>query len=126
MNPLKRTLLIVAGSIALCFAIAGIVLPLLPATPFLLLSAACYVRSSDRLHAWLMRNRFFGPYIRNFKEGRGMPLRAKVITLVILWASLAVSIVRVEIVLLEVALILSGFIATFFIYRIRTAPASID
>jgi uncharacterized membrane protein YbaN (DUF454 family) len=70
-----------------------------------------------------MRNRVFGTYIRNFREGRGIPLRAKIVTLMILWASLAISIIRVELVVLELALIGSGFIASFFIVRMRTAPA---
>ncbi|MHB0968255.1 MAG: YbaN family protein [Thermoanaerobaculia bacterium] len=123
MNGFKRALLIATGVVAMVFAILGIVLPLLPATPFLLIASACFVRSSDTLYQRLMGNRVFGTYIRNFREGRGIPLRAKIVTLMILWASLAISIIRVELLVLELALIGSGFIASFFIVRMRTAPA---
>lgn len=123
MNGIKRALLIATGAVAMVFAILGIVLPLLPATPFLLIASACFVRSSDTLYQRLMSNRIFGTYIRNFREGHGIPLRAKIVTLMILWASLAISIIRVELVVLELALVGSGVIASFFIVRMRTAPA---
>lgn len=123
MNGIKRALLIATGAVAMVFAILGVVLPLLPATPFLLIASACFVRSSDTLYQRLMSNRIFGTYIRNFREGHGIPLRAKIVTLMILWASLAISIIRVELVVLELALVGSGVIASFFIVRMRTAPA---
>lgn len=123
VNGIKRALLIATGTVAMVFAILGIVLPLLPATPFLLIASACFVRSSDTLYRRLISNRIFGTYIRNFREGRGIPLRAKIVTLMILWASLAISIIRVDLVVLELALVGSGVIASFFIVRMRTAPA---
>lgn len=123
VNGIKRALLIATGTVAMVFAILGIVAPLLPATPFLLIASACFVRSSDTLYRRLMSNRIFGTYIRNFREGRGIPLRAKIVTLMILWASLAISIIRVELVVLELALVGSGVLASFFIVRMRTAPA---
>jgi len=79
-----------AGGVAsLGLGALGVVLPLLPTTPFLLLAAACFFRSSDRLYDWLMRHRWFGPYIRNYREHRAIALGAKVGTLTLLWATLA-------------------------------------
>jgi len=71
--------------------IIGIVLPVLPTTPFLLLTAYCYDRGSERLHEWLMNNRVFGGYIRNYSEGRGIPLRAKITAISALWVTMGIS-----------------------------------
>ncbi len=87
----RRWLLIVIGTTSVGVGIVGIFLPLLPTTPFLLIAAACYVRSSPRLHDWLLTNRWTGKYIQNFREGRGMPLRAKVTVIALLWATLLLS-----------------------------------
>ena len=73
-NKFFRFLLIIAGTIFLVFGIIGIFLPILPTTPFLLLAAACYARSSKRFYNWLMNNKWFGNYIKNYNEGRGVPL----------------------------------------------------
>jgi uncharacterized membrane protein YbaN (DUF454 family) len=90
-SKVVRALWIIAGSISLGLGIIGIVLPVLPTTPFLLLSAYCYDRGSERLHEWLMNNRVFGEYIRNYSEGRGIPMRAKVTAIVSLWVMIGVS-----------------------------------
>mgnify|MGYP000709939440 CR=1 FL=1 len=76
-----KTLCIILGSISLALGILGIFLPLLPTTPFLLLTAALYFKGSPRLYNWLLNHRHFGPYIRNFRENKAIPLRAKIITL---------------------------------------------
>jgi uncharacterized membrane protein YbaN (DUF454 family) len=79
------------GGIAVVLAILGVFLPLLPTTPFLLLASACFARGSTRLHGWLLNNRVFGEYLRNYEQGRGIPLRGKVTALVMLWASIGYS-----------------------------------
>jgi len=86
-----RIILALAGLIAVGLGVLGAFLPLLPTTPFLLLAAACFARSSTRLHAWLHQNRLFGEYLRRYRAGEGMPLRAKIIALTLLWSSLAYS-----------------------------------
>ena len=87
-RDLKKKLLIVAGSLCVALSILGMVLPVLPTTPFLLLAAICYERSSPRFYNWLITNRWFGRYIKNYREGRGIPLREKLFTLAVLWASI--------------------------------------
>ena len=87
-SALKKNLLITAGTICVVLAIFGMVLPVLPTTPFLLLAAICYERSSPRFYDWLITNKYFGEYIKNYREGRGIPMRQKVITLAILWVSI--------------------------------------
>jgi uncharacterized membrane protein YbaN (DUF454 family) len=84
-----RIVLIVVGTTALGLGIVGIALPLLPTTPFLLLAAACFARSSQRLYTWLIHHRWFGDYIRHYREHRAIPLRAKVVSLVVMWSVVA-------------------------------------
>jgi len=91
MRSLMRPLLIVIGTLSVALAIVGMFIPILPTTPFLLLAAACYARSSDRFLNWLLNNRWFGAYIRNYREGRGMPRLTKILTLFALWATLILS-----------------------------------
>ena len=88
----KRRLLIAAGTLCTGLGIIGVFVPILPTTPFLLLAAACYMRSSERFYRWLTNNRIFGAYVRNYIEGRGMPLRIKVFTIVLLWLAIGLSI----------------------------------
>jgi uncharacterized membrane protein YbaN (DUF454 family) len=76
-SRLLRGLLILIGSASVALGFLGIFLPLLPTTPFLLLAAACYARASPRFYAWLLGNRWFGDHIRAWREGHGIPLRAK-------------------------------------------------
>lgn len=90
-NRLIRGILIFFGTLFLGLGILGIILPILPTTPFLLLSAACYSRSSDRFYKWLLRNRFFGKYIKNYREGKGISLKIKIFVITILWISILFS-----------------------------------
>lgn len=85
---LTRTLLIVGGTLCVALGILGMFLPVLPATPFLLLAAICYARSSERLYRRLMANRWCGKYIRNYRDGKGIPLKHKVLTLLLLWLTI--------------------------------------
>ena len=75
----------ILGTLFLLVGILGVVLPLLPATPFLLLASACYVRGSQTLYRWLMSHKYLGTYITTLKEYRGMPLQAKIMTIAVLW-----------------------------------------
>ena len=79
-----RICLIITGSFFVGLGTLGIVLPLLPTTPFLVLAAMCFSRSSERFHNWLLNNKWFGAYIKNYREGRGILLRQKVAVLSLL------------------------------------------
>ena len=94
-SSLRRLLLIAGGIVAVVLSVIGIFVPLLPTTPLLLLAAACFVRSSDRLYTWLIQNKWFGPYIRHYREYRAVTLRTKVVTVVLLWAAMGYTVVRV-------------------------------
>ena len=90
-SALRRGFLVAVGIVAVGLGAIGVFVPLLPTTPFLLLAAACFIRSSERLYTWLMHHQWFGSYIRNYREYRAITLRAKVVTLVLLWATIGYS-----------------------------------
>ena len=115
-----RALLLVAGTISLTFGAIGIVLPILPTTPFLLLSAACYLRSSERMHKWLLSNRWFGEYIRKYQEGRGIPLKTKIVAVTFLWVTILFSVFFVldEILIAQGALFLVGLGVSVHLVRL--------
>jgi len=119
-TPLKRLLYVIAGHVLLVIGVLGIVLPILPGTPFLLLASACYLRGSVQLHAWLHNHRFLGPYLRAFQEGRGLPARVKVIAIATLWIGITVSITMFWHVWLAAALVAMATGVTIYLLRMPT------
>jgi uncharacterized membrane protein YbaN (DUF454 family) len=91
LSLLKKYSLIIAGTLSLTIGIIGIVIPVLPTTPFLLLAALCYLRGSNRLYTALLSSKFLGSYIRNYLEGRGMSRVMKIWTLCLLWIAIILS-----------------------------------
>lgn len=83
---LRKWFLIIAGIITLMLGVFGVFIPLLPTTPFLLLAAACFFRSSDRLYSWLIHHKWFGNYIRHYREYKAITLHTKAVTLILLWS----------------------------------------
>ncbi|MFC1919845.1 YbaN family protein [Chloroflexota bacterium] len=117
----KRRLFIIAGTIALGIGVVGIIIPVLPTTPFLLLAAICYMRGSLRLYNVLLRNRFIGSYVRNYLEGRGMPFKMKIWTLTLLWIAVvctAVLATSSAVVRTILAVVLIG--VTIHILKVKT------
>ena len=90
-DSVKRTLFVLVGTLFLAIGFVGIIIPVLPTTPLLLLAAACYLRGSERLHRWMIENRIFGEFIRNYTEGRGIEPRQKAVTLAFLWMTISFS-----------------------------------
>lgn len=125
-----RLILLVLGLLCVGLGLLGIFLPLLPTTPFLLLAAALFARSSEKLHRWLHENRLFGEYLRRYRAGEGIPVRAKVVTLALLWLSLAYSAVRMSTHWsLNVLLLLIGLAVSVHLLRLpsyRKPPIQTD
>ncbi len=120
-ETMRKRLLATAGTVSVGVGIAGIFLPVLPTTPFLLLAAYCYMRSSNRLYRWLMNNRFFGSYVRNYVEGRGMPLHLKIITIALLWTTIGLTTAfGVEHIAIRIVLIIIAVAVTIHIAMIKT------
>jgi uncharacterized membrane protein YbaN (DUF454 family) len=113
--------LIIAGTLFLGIGILGIFLPLLPATPFFLLAAACYARSSKRLYSWILTNRWFGSYIRNYREGKGISLKIKLLSISLLLVAIGYSAIFVVHGLFgRIILILIAIGVTIHILSIKT------
>ncbi len=92
MRPkIKRTLLFSAGFISVTLGMIGMVLPLLPTTPFLLLAAGCFFKSSERWYNWLMNHKYLGTYIRNYREHKAITLQTKIVTIALLWITISIS-----------------------------------
>ncbi len=122
-SRLKKQFFIIAGTIFLALGIIGIFLPVLPTTPFLLLTGICYMRGSQRLYTALLSNRIFGSYIKNYLEGRGMSWKSKILTLILLWIAIVCSAVFVTdslVVRAILAAVLTG--VTIHIVLIRPSP----
>jgi len=114
-----RVILIILGTISVLLGLIGIVLPLLPTTPFLLLGAAIYAKSSDKFYNWLIENRLFGSYIKNYREGRGIPLKVKVSAISFLWITILITaIFYVPVIVVKILLILIAAGVTFHIVKL--------
>jgi len=123
-----RVLLIACGTLCVALGVIGMFLPLMPTTVFLLMAAACYARSSDRFYQRLVNHRILGVYIRNSREGRGMRKRDKVITLVLLWASIGATMIWtaktwwLRLILLAIATGVTVHVARLPAFRPATEP----
>jgi len=90
-QKLVRALFFAAGTVSLFLGAIGTVLPLLPTTPLLLLALGCYCKSSERMTRWVLTNKYFGNYIRRYREGKGIPLKTKIVALATLWVTISFS-----------------------------------
>ena len=117
-NPLVRFLWVGLGCLFVGLGAIGAVVPGMPTTVFLVLAAACFIRSSQRLYDWLISNKTFGPYLKDYREGKGIPLRAKVLalSLIAIFVSFAVfyAIQATQIKILVGLVGLIGFLFVFF------------
>ena len=117
--PLIRGLFVVLGVCALALGIAGVVLPVLPTTPFVLLAAACFARGSPRFHGWLLRHPLFGPIIVEWREYGSIPWRTKITAVALMSTTLGVSIVFfVEPPWLQAVLAAFGLVLATWLYRV--------
>ena len=122
-NKLIRLLFVFIGSIFVGLAIIGIFLPGLPTTPFLILAAYFYIRSSKKLYNWLINNKILGIYIKGYLSGKGMPLRAKIISLILMWVfgSFAVLFAIPDTLLfVKIIVFILLLIGTIFLLRVKT------
>ncbi|MEJ4042915.1 DUF454 family protein [Erwinia sp. SLM-02] len=114
---MQRVLLLILGWLAMVLATLGAVLPLLPTTPFLLLAAWCFARSSPRFHHWLLYRSIFGRYLRHWQQHRAMPPGAKSRAIVFILLTFAFSLWMVKI--LWVRLMLLAILCCLLVFMAR-------
>lgn len=117
-NRILRYFLLVAGFFFVVLGVLGIFLPILPSTPFLLLAAACYVRSSERFYAWLLSHPTLSKYVLGYLDGQGIPAKAKKYTLLTLWLTLSLTLFIVPLWPIRILLAVIGLSVSVYILRL--------
>ena len=119
-NPIIKALWVIAGSVFVVLGAFGVILPGLPTTPFLILAAACYIRSSQRLYDWLIANKTFGPYLKDYREGKGIPRRAKKIALVMMTIFVGYAVLfALDDLIVRIIVLILGMIGFYYVaYRV--------
>jgi uncharacterized membrane protein YbaN (DUF454 family) len=88
---MKKIIFRILGFTSLTLGIIGIALPILPTTPFLLLSSYLFLKSSERLYNWLLKNKILGQYIKDFQIEKSIPLKVKISSISLLWITISIS-----------------------------------
>ena len=122
-NPIAKILWIFLGSFFVMIGAIGAVVPGLPTTMFLILAAACYIRSSQRLYDWLITNKTFGPYLKDYREGKGIPRRAKKIALIMMTIFVGYAVLfALDDLIVRIVVLVLGMIGFYYVaYRVPSA-----
>ncbi len=119
-SRIAKTFFLLSGTGCVALGIVGVVLPVVPTTPFLLLAAACYARSSERFYIWLLTNRIFGAYIRDWREHRGLALPLKIWIITVLASTMGLSMYFVPLTPVRILLAVIGLGIAAYIWRLPT------
>lgn len=119
-SRIRKGLLISVGWISLVLGVLGIVLPVLPTTPFLLLSAACFAKSSERFYVMLLTNRYFGPYIRDWRANRGLTIKTKLWVIFVMGFTMSISAYFAPLMAIRIMLAVIGIGVSIFILQLPT------
>ena len=120
---MHKPFLIILGLLFVVLAVIGIFLPVLPTTPLLLLALACFAKSSEKLHNWLLTNKTLGPFIRQWHETRSMSRTAKAYALITIFIGGGVSVYSVETNLVKLLLTAVLIIPIIIILKIKTSES---
>lgn len=119
-NPAIRYALLAIGWLSVALGVMGIFLPVLPTTPFLLLAAACFMRSSKRFYLWLVNHRQLGPWIVDYLEGQGIPLKGKIYAISLMWLSIGLSCYVVPLFWARAFMLTSAVLVSLYILKQKT------
>jgi hypothetical protein len=120
----KKSLLVILGTLSLSLGVAGVFLPVIPTTPFLLCTCACYMRSSKRLYLWLLRRKVIGAYIYNYITYRAVLKSTRTFSLILLWAALIISMLLMSNGYLSAFLALVGIGVSIHLFTLKTIRKS--
>jgi uncharacterized protein len=119
MKSTIKIILIIIGTLSIALGVVGIIVPLLPTTPLILLGAVCYVKSSESLYQKLIRNKWLGGYIKDFRENKGITKKNKAVSITMLWLSITASMLIMHMsflissILIITAVTVSAYILSF-------------
>ena len=114
-TQIKKRVFIALGSLFVGLGFAGVFLPLVPTTPFLIVAVFFYMHSSKRAMIWLLRNRYLSPYVYGYLSKKGMPIKVKHRTIAILWGTMLISILLINSVNVQILLIFIAALITLHI-----------
>lgn len=117
---MKKKLLFILGILSLVAGTIGIFLPLLPTTPFLLLSTYCFSKSSERFYNYILTNKVFGKYITDYREKKGITVKNKIVVLIVLTCGIGYSFTRVSTIQMQVLLAVVFIGVTWHILALKT------
>ena len=115
-----KILLNIIGFIFIALGVVGIVLPLLPTTPFAVAAAAVFAKANPKMRVWLFKNRFLGPYLKQYYEKTGLTVKYKARTILFLWFGLISSMIIIELFWLYFVLCGIGVCVSIHILLIKT------
>ncbi len=116
-NPLVRIIWITVGCFLIGLGAIGVLVPGMPTTVFLVLAAACFIRSSQELYDWLLANKTFGPYLKNYREGAGIPIKTKIVALALIVVFVGYAVLHaLEITEVRILVGLVGLIGFWYVY----------
>ncbi len=120
-SGVRKWFFLVAGLVLTGLAALGLFLPLLPTTPLLVLAAACFIRSSDRLYQWLITRPAFGPYIRNYREYRAITREAKIVALAVMWLTMGyTAIFVIDSLVMRLIMLVVAVAVTVHVVKLKT------
>lgn len=123
-NKSIRLLWVLLGSLSVGMGVIGIFVPGWPTTIFLIIASYFYIRSSEKLYNWLLNNKILGIYLKNYYSGKGMPLKAKIFSILMMWSFGLLSIflwIPSNLMIVKITVFILLVIGTIFILRVKTS-----
>ena len=121
MNKVKKGIYICVGLVAFALGAIGVILPILPTTPFLLLASFCFAKGSERFHVWFINTNLYKKHLESFVKERAMTLKRKVVLLAFADTMMAIPLITVDVLFIRIILIaLILFTLYYFIFKIKT------
>lgn len=121
MTGAKKLAYLAIGTVSLALGVIGIILPVLPTTPFILLTAYCYYRGSPRFHEWLLNHKTLGPIVEEYGDGEGMTRNSKYTAIAMTWIAVSLTAIFLLDTIQQRALVISlAIIGTIVILRLKT------
>lgn len=117
---MKKTLLLIFGFIFMTLGALGIILPVLPTTPFMLLAAGCFSGSNKKMENWIKKNKYFGSYINNYQNGLGVPKKIKMKSITYLWISLIICTFFMDKLWVKLLIFMIGSLVTIHLLSLKT------